>query len=397
MRYAILFFLLLSTGFDILAIPTPVGSVRLSFFLFLLAFLVLFLTKGIRVSKIEIFFLLFLVISMFFSTLISSSAIRSFSYIIWFSVCYFLYFSVIKNLVSDLSSNEILRVFRDLGRFQILCCMLLKFSGIPRPSLLFYEPSYLILGLLPYIYFSLLQIQLKNGVFKSIDLFLVLILIALTMSANLLLAIILILAFLYIRFSLKYLIFLAVLVLSSYYFSLWYYQNNADLLAITFRNLHESPDFISTILQRTGNRWPRILIGIDVVKEYFPKGIGLGTFSEFSVNYNVNKDYAAGFPWNEPRGFPAANVFIELLAEGGVFVFFISFVCLFMFMPLKSSADEFIASHWRKMMFIFILMLMIESSLLRPYFWAYLGILSNFLAFKGKKKLQEGVDEKNNY
>lgn len=397
MRYTILFILLLSTGFDVLAIHTPVGSVRLSFFLFLLAFFWIFFTKGIKVSKIEMIFLFFLIASMFVSILNSSSAIRSISYILWFIVCYFLYFTVIKNISAQMKGIDILKLFRDLGRFQIICCIFLKLIGIDRPALLYYEPSYLVLGMLPYIYFCIVQFQSKNNVFKKIDLLFLFSLLIVTMSANLILALLLVLCLNYIRFSFKYFFLVLFLCVFFYNFSYWYYQNNSDLLAITFRNLHETPDFINTVLQRTGNRWPRILIGIDVVKEYFPNGIGLGTFSDFSINYNVNKDYAAGFPWNEPRGFPAGNIFIELLAEGGFWVlfFFVGFISLFLFMPIKKTANDFFAKSWRKMIFIMIVMLMIESSLLRPYFWAYLGVLSVFLTTSPKRDRDEC--EKNNY
>lgn len=397
MKYFILFFLLLSTGFDILALPTPVGAVRFSFFLFLFAFFLMYFFKGIKISKIEMFSLLFLVISMCYSLYSSSSEIRSLSYIIWFIACYFLYFNVIKNLVVDLDSNVVLRVFRDLGRFQIFCCVLLKIIGVDRPALLYYEPSYMILALLPYIYFSLMQFQFGSKLFKKIDFLLIFVLVMITMSANLLLAIIFVVIIGYVRLTFKSLLYISLIVVSAYYFSQWYYQNNSDLLAFTFKNLHESPNFINTVLERTGNRWPRMMIGIDVVKEYFPNGIGLGTFSDFSVNYNIIKDYSSGLPWNEPRGFPASNVFVELLAEGGFLVtlLFAFFISILMFMPKKDSADPLVVSHWRKMMFIFLLLLLFESSLLRPYFWAYLGVLSSFLCIPRKLNLQEIMDEKN--
>jgi hypothetical protein len=386
MKYIILFILLLSTGFDILAISTPVGTVRLSFFLFFFTLILIFLTKGFILSSLELLFLIPLVMVMLFSVYYSSDGIRSLSYIIWFVTCYFLYFNVIKNLVIDLDSNFILRVFRDLGRFQILACIVLKVLGVDRPALLFYEPSYMILALLPYIYFSIMQFQYKTNIYKKIDLFLVFSLILVTMSANLLLAIIFVVVVGYFRLSFKYFFYITVLAIFSYYFSFWYYQHNADLLAFTFKNLHESPNFIKTVLERTGNRWPRMIIGIDVIKDFFPSGIGLGTFSDFSINYNINKDYAAGLPWNEPRGFPASNVFVELLAEGGLMVFisFLFFISLLMFMPIKASVQVSFVSHWRKVIFIFLLLLLFESSLLRPYFWAYLGILSSFLTMPSK-------------
>lgn len=397
MKYLILFFLILSTGFDVLAIPTPIGAIRISFFLFFFVFLYLLFSKKVMLSFVELLFLIPLVMAMLFSVYHSFSEIRSLSYIVWFVSCYLLYFNVIKFLVNNVEPNYILRLFRDLGRFQILVCIFMRLVGIERPALLFYEPSYMVLALLPYIYFSLMQF--KDGRFyNKIDLILILLLIVVTMSANLLLAIILVIVVGYLRLSLKSFFYMAVLFCFSYYFSYWYYHNNSDLLAFTFKNLHESPNFINTVLERTGNRWPRIMIGIDVVKDFFPNGIGLGTFSDFSVNYNITKDYAAGLPWNEPRGFPASNIFVELLAEGGFFVliFFLFFICLLMFMPIKKPRNVAFVSHWRKMIFIFLLLLLIESSLLRPYFWAYLGILSSFLALPNKR-FQESLNEKNSY
>uniref|UniRef100_UPI004049EA74 hypothetical protein n=2 Tax=Pseudomonadati TaxID=3379134 RepID=UPI004049EA74 len=352
----------------------------------IIVFLYLLISKKIVISLLELLFLIPLFIVMLLSVFYSSSAIRSLSYLVWFVACYLLYFNVIKNLIGNVDYSYILRVIRDLGRFQIVACLLLQFLGVDRPALLFYEPSYMILALLPYIYFSLIQFKYNVGFYNRIDLFLIMLLIFITMSANLLLAIILVIVVGYLRLSLKSILYLVLLSFFSYYLSYWYYQNNTDLLAFTFRNLHESPNFINTVLERTGNRWPRMMIGLDAIYDYFPNGVGLGTFSEFSINYNVDKDYAVGLPWNEPRGFPASNVFVELLAEGGVFVltFFLLFICLLMFMPVKKSVPSVFVSHWRKMIFIFLLLLLFESSLLRPYFWAYLGILSSFLTLSNK-------------
>lgn len=134
-------------------------------------------------------------------------------------------------------------------------------------------------------------------------------------------------------------------------------------------------------------------LGFDVAKDHILTGVGLGAFSDFSLSYNNAYDYAKGIVWNEPRGFPATNVFVELLAEGGIWVL-ICFV-FFLLYILKNprtcnikSRDNFF--EWRQVLIILLLLLCIESSLLRPYFWFYLGILSGLSSIVKKGKV---IDE----
>ena len=390
MPYFIVFILLLSTGFDVLAVNTPVGAVRFSFLLFLLAAIWMFFFKEFKVSKVGLIIFLLIIFMMLISTYFSFSPIRSLSYIVWFIICYLFYFSVTKNAIRQFSPESIIKVFRDLGRLQILGCIFLKVLGVDRPSLFFYEPSYMVIALLPYTYFTILQFKLNNTVFKLIDVMLVGILVLITMSANLLLSILVVILVGYLRPSFKSIFILICFSVLSYYFSIWYYTNNSDLLAFTFQKIHESPDIIASLLERAGNRWPRTMIGIDVAKEYFNSGIGLGAFADFSIYYNVYKDYAGGFVWNEPRGFPASNVFIELLAEGGigVLVVFLIFILYTFFSSLKVQDNKRYISDWRKIIFIFFILLMFESSLLRPYFWAYLGVLASFTALPNCSNLK---------
>lgn len=327
---------------------------------------------------------------MFLSIHDSTKVIRSFSYVVWFALCYLLYFSVVRAYVRSISADGILAVFKNLGRIQVFVCLVEKLLGIDRPSLLYYEPSYMAFALLPYIYFSLTQFKNNYKIFSKVDIAFVFLLVFLTMSANLLLAMTFVVLISYLRVSFKSFFLILILSVFGYFSTQWYYQNNYDLLAITFKKVHESPNVVTSLLERTGNRWPRTIIGIDVIYDYFPKGIGLGAFSDFSSHYNVSRDYTNGFPWNEPRGLPASNVFVEVLSEGGVFVFIsllFFWVNLFFAKP-ESNVDSAFINHWRKILFIFLLLLMFESSLLRPYFWVFMGIISGLLSSKTKKSIR---------
>lgn len=388
MSYVIFSFLLLSTGFDTLAFNTPVGSFRISIILFMLAFAWLAVKREIKIDTKELALLVLLFISMLASAYFSFLPMRSVSYICWFFICYAFYFGVARSFTKIITYEGVLKTVRITGRLQIIICGAMALVGIERPSIFYYEPSYFVIALVPYIYYSLGFF--KNGKvtkFSAVDVFLLVVLLFVSMSANLMLAILITACFHYVRLEIKYIFIMVVGGLIVWGFTQWYYQTHDDLLAVTLANIYQSTDMLSAILERTGNRWPRMQLGIDVAQEHMLTGVGLGTFSDFSLSYNSAYDYAKGMVWNEPRGFPATNIFVELLAEGGVWVLlcFISFL-LYIFRAPRSldshERDKFL--EWRRVSIILLLLLCIESSLLRPYFWFYLGILSGLSSIKRK-------------
>ncbi len=394
MTHVIFCLLLLSTGFDTLAFNTPVGSFRISIIFFMLAFFWLATKKEIRVDTNELAFLVLLFTAMLASSYFSFLPMRSVSYICWFFVCYAFYFGVARSLVNIITYEGILKTVRITGRLQIIVCGIMALAGIERPSIFYYEPSYLIIALIPYIYFSVGFFKdRKRTKFGLVDLFLLVILLFVSMSANLMLAILITASFHYIRFEVKYIFAATIGILLVWGFTQWYYKTHDDLLAVTLANIYQSADVFTAVLERAGNRWPRMQLGIDVAQEYMLTGVGLGTFSDFSLSYNSSYDYAKGLVWNEPRGFPATNIFVELLAEGGIWVLvcFILFI-LYVFKTPRylSSSERQQFSEWRSVFIILLLLLCIESSLLRPYFWFYLGILSGLSSIMGRRKV---VDE----
>lgn len=384
MIYYLFCFLLLSTGFDLLAVPTPVGTLRISIVFFFVTALWLSYKDEAKLNYYELVFFILLLIVMALVSISSYLPIRSLSYIIWFSLCYFFYYTVTRSLIAKFSYREVMLAVRDVGRLQIILCFLLYIMGVDRPALLYYEPSYMVFSILPYIYFSIGAFKnVKSNPFSMFDFFLLLLLVVVTKSANLLLALMLCSFFNYFKFSFRYMALLIFGCVSIYFASIFYYQNNNDLLALTFKSVHESPDVIITILERTGNRWPRLQLGLDIANTDFYTGVGLGTISELSTNFNPLHDYTSGLPWNEPRGFPTTNVFIELLAEGGVLVLFL-FIIFMLVVLLKTKHNKGTElykslSEWRKVIFIMFLLLLIESSIMRPYLWFYLAVVSGLL------------------
>ncbi|MCF5894078.1 hypothetical protein K3H42_02940 [Aeromonas veronii] len=394
MSHVIFCLLLLSTGFDTLAFNTPVGSFRISIVLFMLVFFGLAVKREIKIDIKELSLFVFLLISMLVSSYFSFSPMRSVTYICWFFICYIFYFGVARTFTRAITYEGVLKTVRITGRLQIIVCGIMALVGFERPSLFYYEPSYLIIALVPYIYYSIGFFKdRKRTKFGLIDLLLLLILLFVSMSANLMLAILITASFHYIRFEVKYIAAVSVAIFLVWGFTQWYYKTHDDLLAVTLANIYQSVDVFTAVLERTGNRWPRMQIGIDVAQEYMLTGVGLGTFSDFSLSYNSFYDYTKGMEWNEPRGFPATNIFIELLAEGGggVFVFFVLFLLYIFNAPrYLNSYEKRHFFEWRRIFIILLLLLCIESSLLRPYFWFYLGILSGLSSMIGRRNV---VDE----
>ncbi|MGB0833766.1 MAG: hypothetical protein ACPGR2_04555 [Psychrobium sp.] len=376
-------FLIITTGFDLLALNLGFGAIRISLFLFAFVFFLLVLKKQISFNTVEFISFFLLIFSMFITSYFSSYMLRSIAYIVWFLLCYLLYFSVFRSLSCRMTESAINYAVRDAGRIQIILTALMFFMGVERPALLYYEPSYMAIALVPYIYLSLKGIQGK-GVFKSLDVLLIFILLFVTKSANLILLLALSCAFIFFRFKLTSLVYSLIAVVSVYYFTIWYADNSDDLIAITFKNMHASTDLLITVIERMGNRWPRFLLGLEVASQYLYTGVGLGTFSDFSLTYMPQLDYSKGFEWLEPRGFPVTNVFLELVTEGGLFVliFCIIFLNIVLLKPESFNSNHVI---WRNLLVVMLFMLFVESSLLRPYVWAYLGIFSSFKVFNQKK------------
>lgn len=391
MKHIFLCFLILLTGFDLVAVNLPIGSFRISIFIFFGVFSFLFLLNKGRLDLRLLFVFMMLVVSMLVTSFFSSNNLRSFAYVIWLVLSFFLIFLSFKELlVKHYSYSDLVCAVRDTGRIQIVSCFLLSLLGVERPSLLYYEPSYLIIALLPYIYFSLRKFSSRSEhAFSYIDLFLLVVLLKVTMSANLILAMALCLIFIYARINIKAISYFFLFIIAGYYGASWYGENHQDLLARTINKVFASADVVTTVLERSGNRWPRMLIGFDVAAENTLYGIGLGTFSEYSMTYNTLRDYAKGFIWNEPRGFPATNIFIEVLAEAGIFVCFFLMLFLVFLLTRRVNIDSKATSltDWRLINVIVILLLMIESSILRPYFWFFLAVVASLTSSRfGREK-----------
>ncbi|KJY79059.1 O-antigen ligase family protein [Vibrio nigripulchritudo] len=377
-------FLLLSSGFDAISISTPVGTVRLSAFFFFFFFLYLIFFKKYRFNRYEILSFILLLLSMVISSLHSENALRSLAFIFWIFVCYTLYFGVPRNIILNSDSIDLGWVIRFCGRVQILCCLTLYTLGMDRPSIFYYEVSYLVIALIPYTFFSI-GVFAKNKVegFSFFDFVLVFIFLLISQSASLVLAIFLSFILNYFRLRIKYLFYLFSFAFVSFAFSSLYIIHVDNLLSDTLRKVLESPDLILTIIERAGNRFPRMDIAYDVAIENFYYGIGLGNFADYSISYNHSYDYSKGLPWNEPRGLPATNIFLEILAEGGIFVLLTFLVFLVSVIDIDFRRNEIFV--WKLAMLLLIILLCFESSILRPYFWVLLGCYSAiYHNFKGK-------------
>lgn len=372
--YSLLYTIL---GFDLLSISSPFGSIRVSIGIYFLVFIFFVVKREIVFSKREIFSFSIFVLFLTVSSLFSFNPMRSIGYIFSILLSFFLYFSVWKAISRKLTSSELVGVIISSGRMQI-CLLVLEYIAIDseRPSLFYYEPSYMAIALAPYVLVVVNNLALKNGKMSSnfLDLAFLCSFIFISKSANLILAILLSMVFSLRGTTLKfklYIIFLSFITLAGAYV---YSVIGSDLVAVSISKIIESDNPLIAILERTGNRWNRMVIAYDAALSNYNYviGVGAGVFSEFSDYFNSSFDYSFGMPWNEPRGYPATNIFLELLVESGI-----GALISFLFFLKVTVAEKY--NHVLKMsIYLMLTLLLIESSIMRPYLWACIAIVSTF-------------------
>lgn len=376
-------------GFDTLSIPAPLGNIRISIFLYFIVFVFLLIKGKIHFIKRDLVFILSISVFFLISTLYSNYEQRGLSYSINFILCFVLFYGVWRSIAKEIGFNGIINIIKYSGRIQII---IISFQflilSINRPSFFYYEPSYAAIGLAPYIFLSIYYlIKYDCSVFKKIDFILVMCFVLITKSANALLCIILSFLFCFKTGGIKYKIYLFIIV-SIFIVTLYFYSiYSDDLIAHTIRNIIHSDNPIHAILERTGNRWNRIIIAFDAIKYRFNFifGIGPGSFSDYSRVFNPQIDYSNGMAWTDPRGYPAVNIFIELLVENGIFL--LGIFLIFIFITIRKSSNKLISYC----LIISLLLLCIESSIVRPYFWALVGFVSAFSIREKNEKNSNGL------
>ncbi|HBR2808547.1 TPA: hypothetical protein L9Q62_005337, partial [Klebsiella pneumoniae] len=156
---------------------------------------------------------------------------------------------------------------------------------------------------------------------------------------------------------------------------------NNDLIAITFKNIFMSDNVTQALIERAGNRWYRVEMAYDVALQHF-WGVGIGAYTEFTLNNKSSYPYYSSLPWYlNPFGLPAISLYIEMAATCGwlALIVWLAWHYKMLFSKHVSSAKGSVIFF---SLIISMLILIIESSFMRPYYWALIGIC---LAHSDKK------------
>lgn len=325
-----------------------------------------------------VFFSLFFIGSIF-SLYDSKNVLVSSYYIVWIMFSFIVVYEVFKAIARRYGYLVLRDVYIFSFRFQILLSVFMFFLMRPdngRVSLFYYEPSYFSIAAIPYLCIVFGSFFDKKVKTMFLDVVFVFLLLVVGKSANLMLIIALSIFFSFIISNdmsvlkkIKMVFFL--LVFSFFGLFLMYFFDKGGLVINSILNVINSEDSIEALILRMGNRWPRLEITLDVLRNVFPYGIGPGSFKFFTIDYTSGIDFRDTAQWLNPVGLPAINIFFEVLVECGVLgaLGFYGICIIPLIAAIKNGNSVIICT-----ILVFLISLSFESSYLRLYFWAFLGI-----------------------
>ncbi|WP_101506255.1 O-antigen ligase family protein [Erwinia sp. B116] len=340
------------------------------------------------------FYIVLFALSCLPSLIFSYNPGKSLGYIVWIIFNYIGISFVFRTLIlRDMSST--LFGIRNAYRFQIILGCLLYFSGIQdRAQVLYYEPSYFALSLTPYV--VMLTSKYLTGLKKttesyssSVDVLLLLLAIYTTKSANLIF-ICLISAVVLLMFNkgkIKKIVFVTLACTLAWYGIGFYAESSNDLISQTYKTIVNSSDVLVSVLDRTGNRWPRAELTYDVALSHF-WGVGIGAFEDYTKSVFL-PDYSWLPEYLTPIGYPPVNIYFEIAATCG----WISLIIwiLWHFNLLSQASRLKCSKIVICSLIVAMIALSIESNFMRPYYWMLLGLLtgniSHMLRLKKEGKL----------
>lgn len=373
-------------------------SVRVSLIpLFFYGIFILYKNRKIDVWFVYVFLFAITCIP---SVIFSYNPEKSIGYIFWIVFNYIAICSVYKHLIIGNSRKTILGL-RDSYRFQIIIGGVLYFSGLQfRAQVLYYEPSYFALSLIPYVVLVFCGL-LRNGMQKDVewndirflDVMLLFVALYTTKSANMVLVSMLaaVVVSLYGDGKIKKLNIMGISFMIAWAFLTWYSSNYNDLISTTFQKIANADSFYDAILERTGNRWPRAQLTFDTAMNTF-WGVGIGSFKEYtSANYFPKFSEIPAY--YSPLSNEAVNIYFEIAATcgWGALVVWLSlhFKLICGVNKYKNNTPIIVCS-----LVVAMFALVIESNFLRPYYWMLIGMIMGQISLL-KNKSSVVREEKN--
>lgn len=371
--------LIATTGFDLLSVGSVENRVRVSYVLYL--FLFVLLIRHMKVPKIQGILIGLFCVAAFVGMVLLGPSLHSILYIAWvlfsFLIIYPLFYYFGREHRADFLAATVLS-----ARMQILAGVVVVAAGLQhRAALLYYEPSYFAYGLIPYVAITMWRLYTPKARESVLDLFLLLVALVETGSATLLLAtgVIWFVASCVNGIKLRQVIGVCSVILAFFLAIVIYAHISNDLLATTVRELLASPNRVETLVQRGGNRIPRLLAAAYIFTDHPWLGVGIGQYRNVSKTVNLSS-FSKGSADNSAQNNEAINIYIELLATTGIPTASLFFLFLLRTVMLRRPRE---LDDGQKAIFIalvsMLLMLNLESNYLRPYLWMLLGAYAGML------------------
>lgn len=371
----LLVLLVISTGFDRLAIKVEDTHFRISYILYMAV--VIFVVRHFRfMAQPTLYIFLFIILALP-SLFVSRNVLRGVAYfggILLNYVCVFMLFAYLARSNRAALFKALLYAFR----LQIFIAIVLAFMGSQtRAHLLYYEPSYFAIALT--LYCAIVFVMYVEGRRPYLDACFLAAVLWATQSIMLLLAILVVTGttICISRFNKKIMRRTLLATMLSALFLFQYSSSRDDLLAGSLHQLSQTEGGpVVGLLYRSGNRWPRLVATWDVFLENPFIGVGIGAYESY-LELVDTAPYYDWVAWLAIEDLPAVNIYLELLSTVGI-LGTIPFL-LFLYSLLRYCRFRH-ADIYQKSATVAVLSMLIllnfASSYLRVYMWMTMGIFA---------------------
>ena len=299
-----------------------------------------------------------------------------FSYVVIFGL-----FAYLARTYPDEMEQSVLYSFRVqilIGLLLFLLHQQVDLEGISRIHLLYYEPSYFAFALVIYTGIVFFKTLTQGWRPMAFDLGMLLIALFITKSATLMIGFVIIYALgnLMTDFQWKKVAWglgiVAILLGVSYAYATY----ETDLLARTLQIFFSSGDVFFALIDRGGNRFPRIEAASYIFQHNLWLGVGIGNYESYTTHVDLSA-FSRGTGDLAVENKPAVNIYLELLATTGIPTATAFFAFLIRTLTLRrvSAMDDRQKSYLLGLIGLLIL-LNFDGNYLRPYLWMILGLFS---------------------
>jgi O-antigen ligase len=385
-----MFFSLLLIGGDRVALKAGGLTLRVVFPLLMTAGAFLFMQLGGRIKMDRTLCGLFLMLALAGAVSIFNSydPTKSIGYTIWVLFDFFVIITLCYNLARGAPSRDVLYLWFLIYRIHValilfeLCRNVLHHTATVRPYIWFYETSYLSIFMSAYFGASL-YLLLREGRRHLLDFSLSTLSLVVISSATGLIGILLAVAlnFLLARQRWK-LMTISVVIFALFVTIVWLFFQNTQYYQLMVGFFLSKKFSFELILNRSGNRYIRALVGLDAFFRHPWTGIGIGADATY-MSAQPFPAYVMAYmrPWmNLEAGQPFCNIVIEILGTMGIagFIPFAGIMVYAVLAMIRNARDKLlfdpVAMAFFVGFFCTFLALQLEGTFLRYYLWAPLGL-----------------------